>query len=155
MEHLKEITLTPIGTVSCPVTERMDENWGQVTSRIMLKPEVEGALLGLEGFSHAIIVTYLHQARYDRAKHLQRRPRNLETMPKVGILSQRAKNRPNPLGVTAVAITAVTEKYLEVRGLDAIDGTPVLDIKPYFPQYDKIDTPTVPEWVNRLMENYF
>jgi tRNA-Thr(GGU) m(6)t(6)A37 methyltransferase TsaA len=152
---MHEIKIKPIGIVSSPVTERMDENWGEVKSKIILKPEFDGALLGLEGFSHAIIVTYLHQANYEKEKHLQRRPRNLETMPKVGILSQRAKNRPNPIGITAVEIVNVGNDYLEVKGLDAIDGTPILDIKPYYPHYDKIDNPKIPEWVDRLMRDYF
>ena len=76
-------------------------------------------------------------------------------MPKVGILSQRAKNKPNPIGVTAVRIVGVGADDLEVQGLDAINGTPVLDIKPYYPHYDRIDTPKVPEWVDRLMVGYF
>jgi tRNA-Thr(GGU) m(6)t(6)A37 methyltransferase TsaA len=152
---MHEITLRPIGIVSSPVTERMDEDWGEIRSKIILEPEFDGALLGLEGFSHAIIVTYLHQANYEKEKHLQRRPRNLETMPKVGILSQRAKNRPNPIGITAVEIVNVGNDYLEVKGLDAINGTPILDIKPYYPHYDKIDNPKIPEWVDRLMSDYF
>ena len=153
--NMNEIKLKPIGFVSSPVTERMDENWGEISSKIILKPEYAGALIGLDGFSHAIILTYLHQAHYEKEKHLQRRPRNLETMPKVGILSQRAKNRPNPIGVTAVEIIGVDDDYLQVKGLDAINETPVLDIKPYYPHYDKIDSPIIPEWVDILMKKYF
>ena len=152
---MNKIELQPIGLLSSPVTERMDENWGEIKSKIILKPEYAGALSGLEDFSHAITITYLHQANYEKEKHLRRRPRNLKTMPKIGILSQRAKNRPNPIGVTAVEIISVGDDYLEVKGLDAINQTPVLDIKPYYPGYDKIDNPKVPEWVNRLMKNYF
>ena len=152
---MKEIKLTPIGFVSSPVTKQTDENWGRIMSRIVLQPEYIGALSGLEDFSHAIIITYLHQAKYEKEKHLQRRPRGLEDMPKIGLFSQRAKDRPNPIGVTAVKIVSVGDDYLEVQGLDAIDQTPVLDIKPYYPHYDKIDASEVPEWVNRLMENYF
>ena len=152
---MSEIKLISIGYVSSPVTERMDENWGEIVSRVVLNPEYAGALEGLAEFSHAIIVVYLHKAKYEKEKHLQRHPRNLESMPKVGILSQRAKNRPNTLGVTTVEIVSVGSDYLEVKGLDAINGTPVIDIKPYYPQYDKIDSPKVPEWVDRLMEKYF
>ena len=152
---MRGITLQAIGSVSSPVTERTDEDWGAVRSRIILEPEFAGGLLGLEGFSHAIVVTYLHQARYQKEKHLQRRPRNLESMPLVGILAQRAKNRPNPIGVTAVEIINVDHEYLEVGGLDAIDGTPVLDIKPYYPHFDRVDAPRVPGWVERLMDGYF
>ena len=152
---MKEIKLTPIGFVSSPITKQTDENWGRIISRIVLQPGYIGALYGLEEFSHAIIITYLHQAKYEKEKHLQRRPRGLESMPKIGIFSQRAKDRPNPIGITAVKIVNVGDNYLEVQGLDAIDHTPVLDIKPYYPHYDKIDASEVPEWVNRLMENYF
>ena len=76
---MEKIELRPIGYVSSPVTEKVDENWGGVISRIFLKPEYAGALLGLQDFSHAIIVTYLHQAHYENEKHLQRRPRGLST----------------------------------------------------------------------------
>ena len=152
---MDEINLVPIGSVSSPVRERVDENWGEVMSRINLKSEYQGSLVGLEDFSHAIIVTYLHQAKYTSTKHLQRRPRGMASMPKVGIFAQRVKDRPNPIGVTAVKIIGVGDDYLEVRGLDAIDETPVIDIKPYFPHYDKIDVPRIPKWVDRLMENYF
>ena len=76
-------------------------------------------------------------------------------MPITGILSQRAKNRPNPIGVTAVEILKVGDDYLEVKGLDAINETPILDIKPYYPHYDKVNDAKVPEWVDRLMKGYF
>ena len=150
-----KIELNPIGYVVSPVSEKVDENWGGVISRILLQPEYAGTLLGLRDFTHAIIITYLHQAHYEKEKHMQRRPRDLESMPKVGIFSQRAKDRPNPIGITAVKIIDAGDDYLEIQGLDAINDTPVLDIKPYFPQYDKVDASVVPEWVNRLMENYF
>ncbi len=152
---MDRISLAPIGIVSSPVTEQTDENWGKVISRINIEAEYIGALNGLAEFSHAIIITYLHQARYDKEKHLQRRPRGLESMPKIGIFSQRAKDRPNPIGVTAVRIISVGDGYVEVQGLDAVDRTPVLDIKPYYPHYDRIEAAKVPEWVNRLMEQYF
>jgi tRNA (adenine37-N6)-methyltransferase len=147
--------LRPIGVVESPVKEPVDENWGTVTSRILLNPEYGPGLFGLGDFSHVIVVTYLHKASFDPARHLQRRPRGLEHMPKVGIFSQRAKDRPNPLGITAVQILAVGENDITVRGLDAIDGTPVIDLKPYYPQYDRVDTAAVPAWVDELMKQYF
>jgi len=149
------ILVNSIGIVESPVKDPVDENWGSVTSRISLKPEYSPGLLGLGDFSHVIVVTYLHRASFDPARHLQRRPRGLEHMPKVGIFSQRAKDRPNPLGITAVELLAVGENHITVRGLDAINGTPVIDIKPYYPQYDRIDSAVVPAWVEELMKNYF
>jgi tRNA (Thr-GGU) A37 N-methylase len=100
-------------------------------------------------------VTYLHRAKYEMTKHLKRRPRGLESMPMVGIFSQRTKDRPNPIGSTAVRVIGVGTDDLKVQGLDAINGTPVLDIKPYFPQYDRVENPGIPEWVNELMKAYF
>ena len=151
----QEINIIPIGFVESSVTELVDENWGDVASRINLDSEYKGSLVGLEDFSHAIVITYLHRAKYIPTQHLQRRPRGIESMPKVGIFSQRVKDRPNSIGVTAVEIISVGDDYLDVCGLDAVDATPVIDIKPYYPQYDKIETPKIPEWVDRLMKNYF
>ena len=150
-----EITLRPIGTVRSPATEKVDESWGSVESTIELRPEYRAGLRGLEQFSHCLVVAYLHGAAFEPARHLLRRPRGQADMPELGIFAQRAKDRPNPLGVTVVPIAAVTPEGLRVRGLDAIDGTPVLDLKPYFPQFDSAPGARVPEWVGRLMKGYF
>lgn len=149
------ITLKIIGHVESGIREQVDTGWGQVESRVVLQPEYRDGLKGIEGFSHALIVTLLHKAGFDAARHLVRRPRGLDTMPEVGIFAQRAKDRPNPIGITAVQIVSVASGVLVVRGLDAIDGTPVVDLKPYYPVYDRVMNATVPEWVDRLMEGYF
>ena len=152
---MNNIALKIIGYVESTVKEQIDEDWGKVEARVVLDPEYHMGLQGLEQFSHALIVTYLHEARFEPSKHLIRRPRGLESMPEAGIFSQRAKDRPNPLGITAVSIVGVESGVLVVRGLDAIDGTPVVDVKPYYPAYDRVMHATVPDWVNRLMEGYF
>lgn len=144
----------PIVYVHNSVREKKDSFWGDDTSVIRLNEEYHGGLLGLEGFSHATVLVYLDKARYQRDKHLQRHPRDREDMPLTGIFAQRTKDRPNQIGMTAVEILSVDNASLTVRGLDAIDGTPVLDIKPYFPSFDRRDART-PEWMDRLMENYF
>lgn len=147
--------LKQIGKVVSVVSEPTDKNWGNVKSKIYIDADLIGALAGLEEFSHAVIVTYLHLADFDIDKHLLRRPRNMDSMPLLGVFSRRDKNRPNPIGITAVEIVEVGDDYIEVQGLDAVDGTPVLDIKPYFMSFDKIENPKEPEWVNRLMKGYF
>lgn len=129
-------------------------DWGKDVSIIRLKEEYRGGLSGLKDFSHVLILFYLDQARFISEKHLQRRPQNREDMPVVGIFSQRTKDRPNTIGLTSVSVVSVDDISLTVKGLDAIDGTPVLDIKPYYPVYDKKDA-SVPEWVDRLMDRYF
>jgi len=76
-------------------------------------------------------------------------------MPEVGLFAQRSKHRPNPIGITAVPLVKISGPQIVVRGLDAINGTPVLDIKPYYLQYDRPTGVQVPEWATRLMVNYF
>jgi tRNA (Thr-GGU) A37 N-methylase len=76
-------------------------------------------------------------------------------MPYVGILSQRAKHRPNPIGITAVKLIKVKANVLKVQGLDTIDGTPILDLKPYYPQYDTIAEARTPGGVDIIMSEYF
>ena len=154
IEKMEEIVMQPIGFVRNQVINRKDVSWGEDISIIELKEQYHSGLMGLEDFSHAIILFYLDKANYISEKHLQRRPQNRDDMPLVGIFSQRGKDRPNQIGMTAVEIVSVSENALAVKGLDAIDGTPVLDIKPYYPVYDKKDA-KVPEWVDRLMEHYF
>ena len=152
---MEALSLRRIGTVFAPETEERDQDWGPVESRIELLSEFQGGLGGLAEFSHVSVVTFLHQARWDPAHDLIRRPRGLARMPELGIFAQRAKDRPNPIGITAVALLEVGAGHLRVRGLDAVDGTPVLDLKPYFPHYDRVDSPVVPSWVEELMRGYF
>ena len=146
--------MRPIGYVHNSIENKKDVSWGEDVSVIELKKEYYTGMAGLNDFSHATVIYYLDKAVYDREKHLQRRPQNREDMPLVGIFAQRGKDRPNRIGMTSVQIVGVSEKSLTVKGLDAIDGTMVLDIKPYYPAYDKKEA-TVPEWVERLMEHYF
>lgn len=151
---MREIIMNPIGYVRNAVQSRKDVSWGEDVSTIVLNEEYHSGLKGLEDFTHVIILYYLDKAAYQKEKHLQRRPKNREDMPLVGIFSQRGKDRPNQIGMTSVRIVSVDGAALTVKGLDAIDGTPVLDIKPYYPVYDKKDA-KVPEWVDRLMAHYF
>ena len=151
---MTDIVMQPIGYVKNEVTQRKDTSWGEDTSTVVLNDEYKTGLTGLEDFSHAIIIFHLDKAKYEKEKHLQRRPQNRDDMPLVGIFSQRVKDRLNQIGMTSVEIISVTDSTLTVKGLDAIDGTPILDIKPYYPVYDKKDA-KVPEWVDRLMEHYF
>ena len=146
--------IEPIGFVRSPVAQGVDERWGDVIADIELRPELAPGLHGLNQFSHVVVVFYMHQASFDAAD-LQRRPQGRADMPLLGIFAQRAKHRPNPLGITTVQLVQVAGHVLQVKGLDAIDGTPVLDIKPYFPAFDRVADAAVPPWVPLLMQNYF
>ncbi|MBT3284113.1 SAM-dependent methyltransferase [Candidatus Bathyarchaeota archaeon] len=143
-----------IGEVKSNVTEAVDMDWGEVVSEIVLKPRYAPGLLGLDDFSHALILTFLHEAKYDPEVHLRRHPQENMNNPLRGIFAQRARHRPNRIGVTACEIVEVTENSVKVIALDAINGTPVLDVKPYVPLYDRKDA-TVPEWIDKMMRDYF
>lgn len=150
-----KVEFNSIGFIRNSIENKKDTNWGSDISQIVLDSPYEPGLTGLSEFSHLIVVYYLDQAKFVMDKHLIRRPQNREDMPMVGILSQRAKDRPNPIGITSVEIVSVENNMITVKGLDAINHTPVLDLKPYYPKYDCKENAVVPEWVNRLLEHYF
>lgn len=149
------ITLEPIGRVQNAVVSAVDEAWGDVVSDIVLSPPYAAGLQGIEDWSHVVVLFLMHEAVYEPSQHLVRRPRERADMPLLGVFAQRARHRPNPIGISAVKIVEVAPPTLRVRGLDAIDGTPILDIKPYAPIYDGAHDPQVPTWFIRLMQGYF
>lgn len=154
------ITLTPIGKI---VNERKnieDDNWGEIISIIELNDSFdENALKGISEFSHLEIIYYFDKVEDSKIITGARQPRNLEHLPEIGVFAQRVKNRPNKLGLTTVKLLRVENKTLHVKGLDAINGTPVLDIKPVFkqflPQVSYHDEIRQPHWVNEIMKNYW
>ena len=146
----------PIATVKCPVNQMSQGNWATVDSEIHLDPEYAAGLQGLEGFSHVLVIFFLDRAQgFDLKTQLLRRPRGMEDMHEVGVFAQRTKYRPNPIGITAVKLLGIDGNVVRVRGLDALDGTPVLDIKPYMPPFDRVDDVVMPSWVSHVMEGYF
>ncbi|MDN9010297.1 tRNA (N6-threonylcarbamoyladenosine(37)-N6)-methyltransferase TrmO [Brevibacillus laterosporus] len=152
---MTSFTVQAIGVVQSPVLEGKDEKWGEVISEILIYPPFQEGLLGLENFSHVIILFYMHKSSFQMKEHLIRRPQDRVDMPLTGIFAQRAKHRPTPIGSTAVRIMDIHKDRLIVKGLDAIHETPVLDIKPYFPAFDHVSDIQVPDWVDHLMKQYF
>ncbi len=150
-----ESGIKPIGRVCNQVREPRDSGWGQVLSEVRLDPEFAPGLAGLGDFSHAVVVFLMHESRFSPRDHLLRRPQERADMPALGIFAQRAKHRPNPIGITTVAIDRIDGGSMFVRGLDAIDGTPILDVKPHVAAYDAPADTRAPEWIGRLMQGYF
>lgn len=154
------ITLFPIGKV---VNERKnieDDSWGEIVSIIQLNESFDSnSLKGIEEFSHLEIIYYFDKVDDSKIIFGARHPRNLKHLPETGIFAQRVKNRPNKLGLTTVKLLKAEGRTLHVKGLDAIDGTPVLDIKPVFkqflPQVTFHDEIKQPDWVNEIMKNYW
>ncbi|MCC7487104.1 MAG: tRNA (N6-threonylcarbamoyladenosine(37)-N6)-methyltransferase TrmO [Burkholderiales bacterium] len=146
----------PIGIVRCSVNETSRGNWAEVESRVEIDPVHSGGLRGLAEFSHVIVVFFLDRVPpFDPGTQLLRKPRGRDALPAVGVFAQRTRFRPNPIGITAVKLLGIEGNTLRVRGLDALDGTPVLDIKPYMPPFDGPADAKMPEWVGHFIEGYF
>ncbi len=115
---------------------------------IVMEDAYAEAIVGVEGYSHLIVLFWMH--RHDRARYRPMvHPRGREDVPETGVLSTRGRDRPNPIGLAVVELLGRTERRLQVRRLDAYDGTPVIDIKPYDP-YDVFTDLRVPDWWYRL-----
>ncbi|MBI5290012.1 MAG: SAM-dependent methyltransferase [Chloroflexi bacterium] len=150
------ISLEPIGYVRNSRLEAEDDDWGGVVSEIVLADSMGAdALRGIEEFSHVEVLFYFHGVDEAKVVRGARRPRNNPEWPAVGILAQRGKSRPNRLGLTTAAIIASEGKVLRVQGLDAIDGTPVLDIKPVMREFLPRGEVRQPAWATELMRAYW
>lgn len=151
-----EIKLTPIAFVSNSRKEIQDDYWGNIVSEITLAEHLtEDAIIGIEEFSHLEIIFYFDKIDDSKIQTGLRHPRNNKNWPQVGILAQRGKNRPNKLGLTTVKLIEKQGNVLIVSGLDAIDGTPILDIKPVVKEYLPKGDIKQPDWVTELMLNYW
>jgi tRNA (adenine37-N6)-methyltransferase len=148
--------LTPIAYVHSPRTEIVDDNWDAVVSTVELEPRFGAdALAGLDEFSHVEIVFVFDRRDPDAVVTGARHPRGNPDWPAVGIFAQRNSERPNRLGVTVCQLQSVSGRTLTVRGLDAINDTPVLDIKPYVQEYAPRGPVRQPAWVTQLMAAYW
>jgi len=150
------ITLNPIGIVRSGRTDTRDDSWGDVESVIELRADLPAeSLAGLEDFSHAEIVFVFDRIDEESVVTGTRHPRNNPDWPKVGIFAQRASRRSNRLGVTIVAVLGREGSRLRVKGLDAADGTPVVDIKPVMAEFLPREPVRQPAWSRELMRGYW
>ncbi len=143
------VTLKPIGMVRNGVREPRRQEWANVSSDIILRKELTDALNGIEGYSHVIVLFHLHRVSDEERGRTQCHPRGDERYPLQGVLATRTQHRPNPVGVSVVSLVKRRRNVLRVRGLDAINGTPVLDVKPFIPQHDAPADVRLPDWVTR------
>ncbi len=145
----KEMILKPIGIVKSPYKEPTFDrlNLKDIFSEIVVNEDLNEALDGIEGFSHIIVLYWMHQAT--KPTHLKTHPMGRQDVPEQGLFAVRTTKRPNPIGKTTVRLLERRGNILKVQGLDAIDGSPVIDIKPYIPGYDSAADATVPDWVVR------
>ena len=143
-----EIVLKPIGVVQTPAVGNEVKDKTKI-SRIVIRNKLAEALEGIDGFSHLFVLFWLHQVTDNQRKTFKVHPRGRKDLPLLGVFATRTMLRPNPVGLTLVELVKVEGNVLTVRGLDAFDGTPVLDIKP-FDSWDTAKTAKVPEWWIKL-----
>jgi tRNA-Thr(GGU) m(6)t(6)A37 methyltransferase TsaA len=150
------LELKPIGVVRSPRQDLRDDFWGKVDAEIVLAEHLpDEALAGLGDFSHVEVIFLMDRVDPAKIETGARHPRERMDWPLVGIFAQRGKARPNRFGLTRGTIQKVDGRVLTVRGLDAIDGTPVLDIKPWLAEFAPIGETRQPSWATELMADYY
>ncbi len=141
---LGEIRIDPIGVVRSAFTPDSGDKWS-VIAELVLDEMFEGGLDGIEGYSHVIVLFWLDRIDVEDRAILKIHPRGREDLPRVGVFATRGRARPNPIGLAVVELLSRERNILKVRGLDAFDGSPILDIKPY-DSYDVKENIRVPDW---------
>jgi tRNA-Thr(GGU) m(6)t(6)A37 methyltransferase TsaA len=141
--------LEPIGFVKNSVQQVGMRCWKGVVSEIAIIPGLEDALDGLEDFSHAMVLFWMHRSPGGNDIPMKTHPQRRPDLPLVGVFATRSPVRPNPLGIATVRLIERSGNILRVEGLDAIDGTPVVDLKPCLPG-DTAEQISVPDWVHKL-----
>ena len=146
--ELPEMTLKAIGFVRNDIKQSpgAEYGWDKVVSEIVVNESLTEALEGLEEFSHIIVLYWMHQVTATGELPTKVHPRGRQELPLVGLFATRSPNRPNPLGKSTVRLLERRDNILKVKGLDAIDRTPVIDIKPYRPGYDSAGGAKVAPW---------
>jgi tRNA-Thr(GGU) m(6)t(6)A37 methyltransferase TsaA len=156
---MTEIKLTPIGYVKNDRLEITDDFWGNVISEIKLNIDLfdQSALVNIDMFSHVHVIFYFDRVSDEKIRKGARHPRNNQNHPSMGIFAQRTKNRLNKIGLTRCKIIRLEGESLFVQGLDAINNSPVLDIKPVMYEFDFIKRSSIiqPSWVSEIMKDYF
>jgi tRNA-Thr(GGU) m(6)t(6)A37 methyltransferase TsaA len=148
MPSQEKIVLKPIGFVRTEAVGDEVKDKGRI-SQIVVNSELAEALEGIAEFSHLFVLFWLHEVTSEERKTLKVHPRGREDLPLLGVFATRTKLRPNPIGLTLVELMKVEDNVLTVRGLDAFDETPVLDLKP-FDFWDMAKDVKVPRWWTKL-----
>jgi tRNA-Thr(GGU) m(6)t(6)A37 methyltransferase TsaA len=144
----ERIILNPIGYVK--TTAKGEEIKDKASlSQIVLRDDLVEGLSGISDYSHLFVLFYLNQVSSEQRKTLKVHPRGRQDMPLVGVFVARTMLRPNPIGLTLVELVKVEGNVLTIRGLDAYDATPILDIKTY-DFWDMVENAKVPEWWKKL-----
>ena len=150
-----EIKFNPIAIIRNSRIKPTDDFWGEIISEIELSEYIPtGAFDNISDFSHLEIIYYFSQVEIKDIFY-NGKPRGNSAYSNVGIFSQRKKDRPNPIGLCTVELIEHTDRSIKVKYLDVINGTPILDIKPVFKEFQPKGEIRQPEWVGDLMRNYW
>ena len=147
MARVPSMNLKAIGIVRNEIKQPKRHGWGEVVSDIVVRSDLTEALDGLDEFSHLIVLYWMHQLTPGRELPLKVHPMGKPELPLTGRFATRSPSRPNPVGQATVKLLERRGNILKVKGLDAINGTPVIDIKPYLPGYDSASDAKVPPWM--------
>jgi len=147
VNELPGVTLKAIGIVRNEVKQPSRRDFEKVVSEIVVDSNLTEALDNLDEFSHIIVLYWMHQSTDQVPNKVH--PMGRKELPLTGLFATRSPNRPNPVGKATVRLLQRRGNILKVRGLDAIDGTPVIDIKPYIPGYDSVTNAKAPSWVTK------
>lgn len=142
------IKIKPLGIAKNKVKKPMLPGWKNITTEIVIDKKFADGLGGIEDYSHVIIVYWMDK---EKECHLRHYPQGRNDVKYVGIFACRCPQRPNRIATSTVELIRRKGNVLTVKGLDIIDGTPILDIKPYTPQYDRVLKAKVPGWVKKLV----
>jgi len=148
MTFQDKLFLNPIGRIKTEAVGDEVKDKSRI-SQIIIRDELVEALDGVDGFSHLFVLFWLNQISNKQRMTLKVHPRGRMDMPLLGVFATRTNLRPNPIGLTLVELLKVEGNILTVRGLDAVDGTPILDIKP-FDSWDNAEKARVPDWWMKL-----
>ena len=142
-----EIKIQPIGFAKNQ-EKRHTGGWREVITELVIEKQYQPALDGLDDYSHLVVIYWLHEVDSCELHHVPQSKHGI--VPEVGIFACRCPARPNPIGLSTVEILKIKDNVITVKGLDVINKTPILDIKPYTPQYDFVADAKVPAWVGKL-----
>lgn len=142
------ITIKPLGWAKNTIDKPMLPGWKDVVTDIVISKNYTRGLDGIEDYSHIIVIYWIDK---EQKCHLKHHPQGRADVPYGGIFACRCPQRPNPIAISTVPLLARKENVLKVKGLDILNNTPILDIKPYWTQYDKVKKAKVPSWINKLI----
>lgn len=142
------IKIKPLGKAKNKVTKPTLPGWKDIVTEIVIDKKYVKGLTGIENYSHIIVVYWMDQ---EAECHLKHHPQGRKDLPYVGVFACRCPQRPNRIAMSTVKLLSRKNNILKVKGLDILDSTPIIDLKPYTPQYDEIKNAKVPSWVKELI----